>query len=399
MRRTFLKLWHILGIVCLSYMLIPSVSASEPLNVPNAKKSSSNQHKSAGQSGEKNSDQTDIICDPESGVCIIDEQGKYVPPSSDSKTAPPLEFKLADAYGREVHSGDYRGSPVLFMTGACWCGGCQSDSEPLRQVEEKYRARGLHVIRSVSYDNELPAWEFQKHYRLPFVQLLDPIREFEKKYNKDGWTFIMLADSDGKVIYRKNMVNWPELNRLLEAMLPERSPVKTVEREGIFYMPATLKRSGESDKTRQSDRFPSLACGDDGRMYVAFTSNSNHLQQVYLRIYDGEKWLPDRHLGTTGADEFDAMVIVDQKNRPWVSWTSNAGGQQYNIFVTCFGISFHKRTNPNHAFASGGWRHARSHGRRCTRPDLGDLLSVGKDTQYLARQRGLRAIPGEESLV
>ena len=50
-------------------------------------------------------------------------------------------------------------------------------------LEEKYRARGLQLIRSVSYDNNLPAWEFQKHYRLPFVQLLDPIREFESHYN------------------------------------------------------------------------------------------------------------------------------------------------------------------------------------------------------------------------
>ena len=94
----------------------------------------------------------------------------------------------------------------------------------LRQVEEKYRARGLQVIRSVSYDNELPAWEFQKHYRLPYVQLLDPIREFERRYNNDGWPFIMLADSEGKVIFRKNMVELAGVDRLLEAMLPEQSP-------------------------------------------------------------------------------------------------------------------------------------------------------------------------------
>ncbi len=361
MCRTSLKLCNAFGIVCLSYIFLPPVSASEPSKVPNAKKPSNTQNKSGPPAGEKNSDQTDMICDPETGVCIIDEQGKYVPSSSDNKIVTPLEFKLPDAYGREVHASDYRGVPVLIMTGACWCGGCQSDAEPLRQIEEKYRARGLQVIRSVSYDNELPAWEFQKHYRLPFVQLLDPIREFEKKYNKDGWTFIMLADSGGKVIYRKNMANWLELNRLLEAMLPERSPVKSAEREGIYYMPATLKRSGEIDKTRQIDRFPSLACADDGRMYVAFTTNRGGTQDVYLRVFDGRKWLPDKPIAATEADEFDGTVIVDRENRPWVSWTSDADGPAYNIFVTCASESTSKSkpTQITHSDAKDGTMHAR----------------------------------------
>ena len=107
-----------------------------------------------------------------------------------------------DAYGREVHASDYRGVPVLIATGACWCGGCQSDAEQLRLLEEKYRARGLQLIRTVSYDNNLPAWEFQKHYRLPYVQLLDPTREFDHRYNRDGWPFLMLADQEGKVVFR-----------------------------------------------------------------------------------------------------------------------------------------------------------------------------------------------------
>ena len=325
----------ILGIVCLFYIFISPVSASEPSKSTNVKTPSNTQNKSVPPVGEKNSDQTGIICDPDTGICIIDEQGKFVPSSSNNQIVTPLEFKLNDAYGREVRSGDYLGLPVLIVTGSCWCGGCQTDAEPLRQVEEKYRARGLQVIRDVSYDNCLPAWEFQKHYRLPFVQLLDPIRQFEKKYNKDGWTFIMLADSEGKVIYRRNNVDWPELNRLLEAMLPRRSPVETVEREGISYMPATLKRSGEIEKTHHIDRFPSLACAEDGRMYVAFTTNRGGTQDVYLRVFDGKKWLPDRPVAATNADEFDGTVIVDQHNRPWVSWTSNAGGPQYNIFVTC----------------------------------------------------------------
>jgi peroxiredoxin len=361
MRRTYLWLLNILGIACLFYMPMTFVSASEPSKAPKAQKASNPKNKSEQPPGVKKSDQTQEICDPESGICIIDEKGKYVPPSTDNRNTTALEFKLFDAYGRKVHSGDYKGVPVLIMTGACWCGGCQGDTESLRLLEKKYHERGLQVIRSVSYDNELPAWEFQKHYRLPFVQLLDPLREFEKHYNRDGWTFIMLADSEGKVIYRKNNANWPELNHVLDAMLPERQTVDTVERDGISYMPATLKRSGEIDKTRQIDRFPSLAAADDGRMYVAYTTNRNGTQDIYMRIYDGKKWLPEKPIAATDADEFDGTVVVDKQNRPWISWTSDAGGPPYNIFATCASDSDSKSepTQITHSNPKDGTMHPR----------------------------------------
>ena len=54
-------------------------------------------------------------------------------------------------------------------------------------------------------------------------------------------------------------------------------------------MPATVKRSGETTKLRQIDRFPSLACAEDGRVYVAFTTNRGGTQDVYLRVFDGQE--------------------------------------------------------------------------------------------------------------
>ena len=106
----------ILGIVCLFYIFISPVSASEPSKSTNVKTPSNTQNKSVPPVGEKNSDQTGIICDPDTGICIIDEQGKFVPSSSNNQIVTPLEFKLNDAYGREVRSGDYLGLPVLIVT-------------------------------------------------------------------------------------------------------------------------------------------------------------------------------------------------------------------------------------------------------------------------------------------
>jgi hypothetical protein len=78
------------------------------------------------------------------------------------------------------------------------------------------------LIRVISGDNEVSALEFQKHYRLPIVHLLDPSRRFGKKHNRDGWPFMMLADPQGRIVYKKNgLLDREEgaIRKLLDKML------------------------------------------------------------------------------------------------------------------------------------------------------------------------------------
>ena len=248
----------------------------------------------------------------------------------------PLRFSLTDTYGRRVSSDDYKGVPVLVEFGACWCGGCQGEAAKLGRIAADFRPRGLAVLHAVAGDNELGSLEYQKHYRLNIVNVLDSNREFEKTYNRDGWPFVIVADRSGNVVYAAGgLQDSASLESLLGKVLT-RAPaagVKTLE--GIPYMPATLKRSGESDKPRLRERFPSVACGPDGRVYLAFTSNRNGNDDVFARVFDGKVWSEDHPVAATKADEYDVTVAVDEKNRAWFSWTSNADGKNYNIFVAC----------------------------------------------------------------
>jgi hypothetical protein len=195
----------------------------------------------------------------------------------------------------------------------------------------------VHVIRVISGDNDLSALEFQKHYRLPIVHLLDPSRTFGKKYNRGGWPFLMLADQRGRIVYKKNgLVEREEaaIRNLLDRMLDGQPEVEPVTLDGVAYMLATLERTGESKQARRRERFSSLACGPDGKMYVAFTTNRNGNSDVFARAFDGKTWSEDRPVAATAADEYDGMVMIDGQNRVWLSWTSNADGKNYNIFVS-----------------------------------------------------------------
>ncbi|MHC4758588.1 MAG: redoxin domain-containing protein, partial [Planctomycetota bacterium] len=250
-----------------------------------------------------------------------------------------LDFCLPEIYGRVVDSQDYANTPVLIMSGSCWCGGCQQDAEPLRKIASEFAPRGLQTIRTIAGDNELAGLDFQKHYRLGFVQLLDTNRSFEKRYNTDGWTFLMLADRDGKIVYKVNSPHekdWQQLRNILSNMLVGKAANKTIVRDGIAYMPTTLQRTGETETQRICNRFPSIAGGPDGKMYVTFTTNRNGSSDVFLRIFDGSKWSEDLPVASTRADEYDGTVLVDKEGKAWISWTSNTGNEKYDIFIVSF---------------------------------------------------------------
>jgi hypothetical protein len=197
----------------------------------------------------------------------------------------------------------------------------------------------VQVIRVISGDNELSALEFQKHYRLGIVHVLDSNCNFEKRYSRSWWPFLMLVDSTGRVSWKGNTTvsrEGGDLDDRIKKLVRDVSVPESLLRDGVSYMPESLRRSGEVQKDRLRERFCSIACGPKGRVYVVYTSNRNGNSDVFLRMYDGAKRVDDIAIAGTDADEFDGTVLVDKENRVWVSWTSNSGSKQYNIFVKQF---------------------------------------------------------------
>jgi hypothetical protein len=192
------------------------------------------------------------------------------------------------------------------------------------------------VIRVISGDNELSALDFQKHYRMPIVHLMDSDRAFERKYNKRGWPFLLLVDSEGQVVYRcNNMIERDrELMRLLRKLKDASYPAATRTADGVHYMSSTLQRSGEVEKQLRNDRFASIAAGRDEKIYAVFTSLRNGNSDIVMRIFNGTSFGKDISIAATDADEYDGTVLVDVKDRVWVCWTSNAVDKKYQIHLT-----------------------------------------------------------------
>jgi hypothetical protein len=193
----------------------------------------------------------------------------------------------------------------------------------------------LQVIRVISGDNELAALDFQKHYKMPVVYLLDSDRAFERKHNRDGWPFLMLVDTNGQVVYKcNNLVDRDkELLNQLQKFKKETFVSETKTVDGVPYMISTLQRSSEDKNLLQNDRFTSIAAGTDGKIYAVFTSLKNGNSDIILRICDGRSSDKDIPVAATDADEYDGTVLVDNKNQVWVCWTSNAVDNKYQIHL------------------------------------------------------------------
>jgi len=194
----------------------------------------------------------------------------------------------------------------------------------------------LQVIRVISGDNELTALDFQKHYRMPIVHLMDSDVAFEMKYGRASWPFLMLVDKEGNIIYRCNNLIDREgkLQRLLKKLKRESFSANTKTVDGIYYMNSTLQRSGETVESLQSERFTSIAAGCDGQIYTVFTSLKNGNSDIVMRIYNDTFSSKDVPIAATDADEYDGTVLVDNKNQVWICWTSNAVDNKYQIHLT-----------------------------------------------------------------
>lgn len=195
----------------------------------------------------------------------------------------------------------------------------------------------MQVIRVISGDNELSALDFQKHYRMPVIHLMDSDVAFEKKYNRSGWwPFLLLVDSEGNVIHQCNNLIEREgkLLRLLKKLNSESFTAATRTADGVCYMTSTLQRNGEVEKLLKSERFTSIAAGRDGQIYIVFTSLKNGNSDIVMRIYDDTSSSKDVSVAATDADEYDGTVLVDNTNQVWICWTSNAVDNKYQIHLT-----------------------------------------------------------------
>lgn len=126
--------------------------------------------------------------------------------------------QVVDLDGKPVSLADYRGKLVLLDFWATWCGPCIAEMPNIKEVYEKYHAKGFEII-GISLDTDEAALrKFIKENQLPWRQVFDGKRwetPLVQQYGIRGIPAQFLIDQEGRVISVK--ARGERLGNLIEA--------------------------------------------------------------------------------------------------------------------------------------------------------------------------------------
>lgn len=121
-------------------------------------------------------------------------------------------FSKIDINDKVVNLADFKGKYVLLDFWASWCVPCREFTPKVKEIYEKYHAKGLEII-SISWDDKIPAWkkavaEEQTRWHNVIARMSGPNDEsMRTKYSIPYIPTLILIDKNGIVVGRYDNEN------------------------------------------------------------------------------------------------------------------------------------------------------------------------------------------------
>ena len=146
--------------------------------------------------------------------------------SSDARAAGPLRrgqaapaFNLPKLGGGNLSLASLRGRPVYLQFFASWCGPCNAEAPTVREMYEKYHARGLETVGVDEQENAPKALGFVKRYKLRYRVVLDE-GEMGRKYDIIALPVHVFIDRKGTIkLYRLGEMQKPDIEAAIKSIL------------------------------------------------------------------------------------------------------------------------------------------------------------------------------------
>ena len=136
-------------------------------------------------------------------------------------TLPDLSFKDFSGHTRTL--SEFRGKYVLLDFWATWCGPCVGDMPHLRQIYDRFHARGLEIVGMNGDEDEPKAREMIAEKSLGWIHATyASIRQtLERSFRIRAWPAYVLLDREGKILSsRDEDLRGAALDRTLERLMP-----------------------------------------------------------------------------------------------------------------------------------------------------------------------------------
>ena len=131
---------------------------------------------------------------------MLDYMRSYNKPKSLEAGQVAPDFKLEDAEGNAYSLSDFKGKYVVLDFWASWCGPCKKEMPFMKELHEKYHAKGLEMI-AISTDKDRDAWLKAKNkLNMPYLQLHDKNQEASNAYYVRGIPYVVFINPEGVIV-------------------------------------------------------------------------------------------------------------------------------------------------------------------------------------------------------
>lgn len=130
------------------------------------------------------------------------------------ETSKKLVFNAVDLKGKSYSERDIKGKLIFVDFWASWCLPCREEMPHLKQLNEKYKSKGLTIV-GISIDKTDNEWKtFLASNPVSWLSLFGDGNVITKRYDFQYIPYNLIADSEGNIL-AKNL-HGEELDKFLE---------------------------------------------------------------------------------------------------------------------------------------------------------------------------------------
>ena len=141
------------------------------------------------------------------------------PPKPKDTTVEIADFTLKDLAGKAVNTADARKDKILVLKfGATWCPPCTRQIPHLNKVAAAYAGK-VAVIEVDLRESAAKVKAHAEQHKVTYPVLLDETGKIGRAYHVRGIPSVIVADKNGKIVYRGNYTPFSVLKAKIDPLL------------------------------------------------------------------------------------------------------------------------------------------------------------------------------------